>query len=67
MALEYPSKKSCSHGNPYARKLPFLNLVEFFFFQNDVFKLQKDFSDLEIRVFIENGLENFQKFLILQI
>jgi hypothetical protein len=38
-----------------------------FFFQNDVFKLQKVFSEHEIRVFIENGLGSFQTFLILQI
>jgi hypothetical protein len=42
-------------------------LVGQFFFQNDVFKLQEDFSELEIRVFLENGLGNFQIFLILQI
>jgi hypothetical protein len=35
-----------------------------FFFQNDVFKLQEDFSELGIRVFLENGLESFQTFLI---
>jgi hypothetical protein len=29
------------------------------FFQNEVFKPQKDFSELENRVFIENGLGNF--------
>jgi hypothetical protein len=38
-----------------------------FFFQNDVFKLQEVFSELEIRVFLKNGLISFQKFLILQI
>jgi hypothetical protein len=36
-------------------------------FQNDVFKLQEVFSELEIRLFLENGLESFQTFLILQI
>jgi hypothetical protein len=48
----------------------FLVIFEFvgqFFFQNDVFKLQEVFSELEIRVFIENRLESFQQFLILQI
>jgi hypothetical protein len=38
-----------------------------FFFQNDVFQLQKDFSELEIRVFLENRLGSFQTFLIIQI
>jgi hypothetical protein len=38
-----------------------------FFFQNNVFKLQEIFSELEIIVFIENGLGSFQPFLILQI
>jgi hypothetical protein len=38
-----------------------------FFFRNDVFKLQEVFSELEIRVFLENGLGSFQTFLILQI
>jgi hypothetical protein len=38
-----------------------------FFFQNDVFKLQEDFSEHLISVFLENGLESFQIFLILQI
>jgi hypothetical protein len=38
-----------------------------FFFQNDVFKLQEVFSELEIRVFLENILGSFQSFLILQI
>jgi hypothetical protein len=37
------------------------------FFQNDVFKLQQDFSMLVIRVFLVNGHESFQTFLILQI
>jgi hypothetical protein len=36
------------------------------FFQNYVFKLQEIFSELEIRIFLENGLGSFQKFLILQ-
>jgi hypothetical protein len=37
-----------------------------FIFQNDVFKLQEVFSELAIRVFLENGLGNFQTFFILQ-
>jgi hypothetical protein len=48
----------------------FMTVYEFigqFFFQNDVFKLQKVFSELEIRVFLEIGLGGFQTFLILQI
>jgi hypothetical protein len=38
-----------------------------FFFQNDAFKLQEDFSEHVIRTFLENGLRSFQKFHILQI
>jgi hypothetical protein len=32
-------------------------------FQNDVFKLLEDFSELGITVFLENGLGSFQTFL----
>jgi hypothetical protein len=42
-------------------------LVGQFFFQNNIFKLQKDFSELGIRVILENGIGSFQTFLILQI
>jgi hypothetical protein len=55
-------------GNPYTCKI-FMTIFEFFgqfFFQNDVFKLQEDFSELGIRV-LANGLGSFQTFLILQI
>jgi hypothetical protein len=48
----------------------FMTVFEFIgknFLQNDVFKLKEAFSELEIRVFRENGLENFQTFLILKI
>jgi hypothetical protein len=48
----------------------FMTVFEFigqFCFQNNIFKLQEVFSELGIRVFLENGLENFQTFLILQI
>jgi hypothetical protein len=38
-----------------------------FFLQNDVLKLQKVFSDLGIKVFLENGLGSDQAFLIFQI
>jgi hypothetical protein len=38
-----------------------------FFFQNNVFKFQEDFPEHGIRVFLGNGLGNFQAFLILQI
>jgi hypothetical protein len=38
-----------------------------FSFQSNVFQLQEDFSELEIRVLPENGLGSFQTFLILQI
>jgi hypothetical protein len=36
-------------------------------FHKDVFILQENFSELGIRVFLENGLGSFQAFLILQI
>jgi hypothetical protein len=35
--------------------------------KNYAFKLQEVFSELEIRLFLENGLASFQKFLNLQI
>jgi hypothetical protein len=35
--------------------------------QNDVFKLQEVFSELQNTVFLENGAGSFQTFLILQI
>jgi hypothetical protein len=38
-----------------------------FYFQNDVFKFQAVFSELEIKVFLENGLGSFQAFHILQL
>jgi hypothetical protein len=38
-----------------------------FFFQNNIFKLFEDFSELGIRVFLENGLESFLAFIILLI
>jgi hypothetical protein len=47
----------------------FITIFEFvgqFFLQNDVLKLQEDFSEHGIRVFLENRLESFQKFRILQ-
>jgi hypothetical protein len=42
-------------------------LVEQFFFQNDMFKLQEHFTKLRIRVILGNGIGNFHAFLILQI
>jgi hypothetical protein len=44
-----PEKFSC----------PFWNLLDKFFFQNAVYKLQEDFSELGIKVFLENGLTYF--------
>jgi hypothetical protein len=38
--------------------------VGLLFFQNYVFKLQEEFSEHEIRVFLEKGLGSFQAFLI---
>jgi hypothetical protein len=38
-----------------------------YFFQNNIFKLQKDFSELGIRVIYENDIGSFQTFLILHI
>jgi hypothetical protein len=67
--LEYPSKKSQYHRNPYTWKI-FMTIFKFvgqFFFQNDVFKLQEDFSELGLIVFLKNGIGSFQTFLILHI
>jgi hypothetical protein len=47
----------------------FMSIFEFigqFFFQNDVFKLQEVFSDLGIKVMLEDELGSFQAFLILK-
>jgi hypothetical protein len=41
--------------------------IEQFLFQNDVFKLQEVFFELEIKVFLENGIGSFKTYLILQI
>jgi hypothetical protein len=49
------------------RKLTIFEFIERFFFQNDVFKLQEVFSELGIRVFLENGFGSIQEFIILQI
>jgi hypothetical protein len=38
-----------------------------FFFQNNIFQLQEDFSEHGIKVFLENELGSFQTLLILQI
>jgi hypothetical protein len=68
MVLEYPSKKSQNNGNPYTWTIfmPIFEFVGQFFFQNDVHKLQEDFSEVGIRVFLENGLASLQTFLTLQ-
>jgi hypothetical protein len=42
-------------------------IVKQFIFQNDIFKLQEDFSELRNIVIFENGIESCQAFLILQI
>jgi hypothetical protein len=55
---------------PCKREKFFMTIFEFigqFYFQNDVFKLQIVFSELDISVFLENGLGSFQTLLILQI
>jgi hypothetical protein len=69
MVLGYPNKKSKNLGKPYAWKIFIFifELVGQFFFQNDSFNLQEEFSELRIRVFLENRLRSFQTFLILQI
>jgi hypothetical protein len=49
----------------YTRKI-FMVIFEFdgrFFFQNNVFHLQEDFSEHGIRVFLENELGSFKTFL----
>jgi hypothetical protein len=45
----------------------FMTVFEFigqFLFQNDVFKPQEVFSELEIRVYFDKGLASFQTFLV---
>jgi hypothetical protein len=52
MVLGYPCKKSQNYGSLYTWKI-FMHIFEFFgqfFFQNDVFKLQEVFSELELRL-----------------
>jgi hypothetical protein len=69
MVLGNLSKKSLNYGNPCDQKI-FMTIFEFIgqlFFQNDVFNLQEVLSELEIRIFLENGLRIFPAFLILQI
>jgi hypothetical protein len=41
--------------------------IRHFYFQNDVFKLQEVFSELEIRLFFENEPKSVQALLILLI
>jgi hypothetical protein len=53
MVLGYPSMKSQNHGKIF---MTIFELVGQFFFQNDIFKLQEDFSELGIRVFLYNGI-----------
>jgi hypothetical protein len=45
----------------------FFEFIGQFFFQNNIFKLSEIFSELGIRVLLENKLRSFQAFLILQI
>jgi hypothetical protein len=62
---------SSSEKTYWSLKISFWNIIFEFdvqlFFQNVVFKLREVFSELEIRVFLENGLGIFHTFLILQI
>jgi hypothetical protein len=56
--IGYPSKTFQNHSNPYARKI-FMTVFEFtrqFFIQNDVFKLQEVFLELDLRLFLQSGL-----------
>jgi hypothetical protein len=59
MVLEYLGKKS---QNPHSRKI-FMTIFVFvgqFFFQNDIYKLQENFSEPGIRIILENGIGSFQ-------
>jgi hypothetical protein len=47
---------------PKTLKMP--EFDEQFFFQNYVFKLQEDFLELGITIFLDNRLGSFQTFLI---
>jgi hypothetical protein len=62
-------KKSQNYGNPYTWNIfmPIFEFVGRFFFQNDVYKLQEDFSQCGMRVFLDNGLGSYKAFRILQI
>jgi hypothetical protein len=65
MVLGYPSMKSQNHACKIFMTI--FELVGPFFFQNDIFKLQEDFSWLGIRGILENNIGSFHAFLILQI
>jgi hypothetical protein len=71
MVLELHAWISYNHevqkftGKPYEGAI--FDFIRQLFFQNDVFKIQEVFSELAIRVFLENGLGSFQTFLISQI
>jgi hypothetical protein len=57
-------------GKNFSWEIFFMTVFDFigqFFFQNNVFKLQEVFSELEIRLFLENRLGKFQACLLLQI
>jgi hypothetical protein len=54
-------------GHPSKKSQAIFEFTGQFFFDIDVFKLQENFSEHAIRVFLENGLGSFQTFLILQI
>jgi hypothetical protein len=61
MVLAFSSKKAWKFS------WPFLNLFHGFFFLNYDYQFQEVFSELGIRIFLENKPRNFQKFLISQI
>jgi hypothetical protein len=56
------SPKTMETHTPEKFSWPFLTN---FFFQNDIFKLQEDFSELRTSVILDNGIGSFQTFLIL--
>jgi hypothetical protein len=61
MVLGHPSEKS-----QYYEPLHLKNFHDYFSICWTIF-LSRDFSELGIRIFFENGLGSFQTFLILQI
>jgi hypothetical protein len=66
MSIEWLRKEVCLSLTWEKFFIAVIGFIGQFCFQNDVFKLQEVIFELEIRVFLGNGLGSFQKFIILQ-